>query len=233
MTGIGYAPADIPSGKADTYVASKELLPKVAFAVYSADDQSLDFYKRFEVPKVGDTFEGKTVTEVYTGMETTRYTAIDPNDSDGATNVPWYSRSSDCKSVSVVDDGIKPINIAFWFHHFDNCISFDVSNLDTSSVLSIEHTFYSCKNVKNLDLSTWDLSHCESAVSAFAWSSKLESIEFGSISTANFKSYGCYWMFTGCSNLSLDCSEWIIDPSAANYAFNSGAPGVIPPKTWK
>lgn len=39
-------------------------------------------------------------------------------------------------------------------------------------------------------------------------------------------------MFTDCSNLSLDCSEWIIDPSAANYAFNSGAPGVISPKAW-
>ena len=214
-------------------------LPKAwqptAFAVYSTDDGSLDFYKREfrKLPKIGDTFEGKTVTEVYTGIETTRYTPIDYNDSNGATNVPWYSRSSDCKSVSVVDNGIKPINLAFWFHRFKNCISFDVSKLDTSSTLGIEHIFYDCENVKNLDLSTWDLSHCESAVSAFAYCYNLESIEFGSIPTANFKSYGCYWMFSDCSKLSLDCSEWVIDPSAIQYAFNSGAPNVIPPKTWK
>ena len=234
-TGQGYATADIPSGKADTYVASKELLPKVAFAVYSADDSSLDFYKRVlcDVPVVGDTFEGKTVTEVYTGIETTRYTPIDYNDSNGATNVPWYNHASDCKSVSVVDDGIKPINLAFWFHRFKNCISFDVSKLDTSSTSGIEHIFYDCENVTDLDLSTWDLSHCETAVSAFAYCYNLESIEFGSISTANFKPYGCYWMFSDCSKLSLDCSEWIIDKSAIKYAFNSGAPGVISPKTWK
>lgn len=115
------------------------ILPKSwqagAFAVYSEGDRSLDFYKRSncELPAVGSTFEGKTVAEVYTGIETTRYTPIDYNDSNGATNVPWYSRSSDCKSVSVVDNGIKPINLAFWFHRFKNCISFDVSKLDTSS----------------------------------------------------------------------------------------------------
>ena len=215
------------------------ILPKpwqsTAFAVFSSDDKSLNFYKREfkDMPKVGDTFEGKTVTDVYTGIETTRYTPIDYNDSNGATNVPWYSRSSDCKNVSVVDNGIKPNDIAFWFHRFKNCISFDVSKLDTSSVSCIEHIFYDCENVKNLDLSTWDLSHCESAVSAFAYCYNLESIEFGSISTANFKSYGCYWMFSDCSKLSLDCSEWVIDPSAIQYAFNSGAPNVIPPKTWK
>ena len=215
------------------------ILPKAwqagTFAVYSEDDDSLDFYKRSncELPTAGDTFEGKTVTEVYTGIETTRYTPIDYNDSNGATNVPWYNHASDCKSVSVVDDGIKPINLAFWFHRFKNCISFDVSKLDTSSTSGIEHIFYDCENVKNLDLLTWDLSHCESAVSAFAYCYNLESIEFGSISTANFKSYGCYWMFSDCSKLSLDCSEWVIDPSAIQYAFNSGAPNVIPPKTWK
>ena len=215
------------------------ILPKAwqagTFAVYSEDDGSLDFYKRSncELPTAGDTFEGKTVTEVYTGIETTRYTPIDYNDPNGATNVPWYNHASDCKSVSVVDDGIKPINLAFWFHRFKNCISFDVSKLDTSSTSGIEHIFYDCENVKDLDLSTWDLSHCETAVSAFAYCYNLESIEFGSISTANFEPYGCYWMFSDCSKLSLDCSEWIIDKSAIKYAFNSGAPDVISPKTWK
>ena len=187
----------------------------------------------WELPAVGSTFEGKTVTEVYTGFETDCYRPIDENASNDATNVPWYSRSGDCKSVSVVDSGIKPSSIAFWFHRFKNCISFDVTKLDTSSVSSLEHIFYDCGNVRDLDLSTWDLSHCVTAVSAFAYCRNLESIEFGPISTAVFKPYGCYWMFSDCSNLSLDCSEWIIDPSAANYAFNSGAPGVIPPKAWQ
>ena len=204
-----------------------------AFAVYSEDDHSLMFYKRRGVPKVGDMFSYRKVTALYTGFETDRYTPIDYNYSNDATNAPWYSSSSDCRSVSVVDGGIKPISISFWFHQFKNCISFDVSKLDTSSVSGIEHIFYNCGNVRDLDLSTWDLSHCVTAVSAFAYCHNLESIEFGPISTADFKPYGCYWMFSDCNNLSLDCSEWIIDPSAANYAFNSGAPGVISPKAWR
>lgn len=35
---------------------------ETAFAVYSEDDHSLDFYKRADVPEVGDKFEFKTVT---------------------------------------------------------------------------------------------------------------------------------------------------------------------------
>lgn len=40
-----------------------------AFAVYSADDKSLSFYKRYGVPAAGEQFEGKTATNVYTGIE--------------------------------------------------------------------------------------------------------------------------------------------------------------------
>ena len=217
-----YEPEDIPDPENGT-----------AFAVYSEDNHSLMFYKRRGVPQVGDMFNYRRVTEVYAGIEKDCYTPIDYNDSNGATNAPWYGRSGDCKSVSVVDGGIKPISIAFWFQHLKNCISFDVSKLDTSSVSGIEHIFYNCGNVRDLDLSTWDLSHCVSAVSAFAYCRNLESIELGPISTADFESCGCYWMFTECNNLSLDCSEWIIDPSAANYAFNYRAPGVIIPKAWR
>ena len=42
--------------------------PAEAFAVYSADDNSLNFYKRSEVPNVGQVFEGRTATAVYTGI---------------------------------------------------------------------------------------------------------------------------------------------------------------------
>ena len=42
-----------------------------AFAVYSADDNSLNFYKRAGMPNAGDQFEGKKVTAVYTGIEDT------------------------------------------------------------------------------------------------------------------------------------------------------------------
>ena len=40
-----------------------------AFAVYSEDDHSFMFYKRRGVPKVGDMFNYRRVTKVYTGFE--------------------------------------------------------------------------------------------------------------------------------------------------------------------
>ena len=52
-------PVDIPDPKRGT-----------AFAVYSADDDSFMFYKRRGVPQVGDMFNDRRVTEVYTGFET-------------------------------------------------------------------------------------------------------------------------------------------------------------------
>lgn len=58
----------------DVFGAGSADKAETAFAVYSADDNSLDFYKRAEVPEVGDKFEFKTVTEVYTGFETGTYT---------------------------------------------------------------------------------------------------------------------------------------------------------------
>ena len=58
-SGIAFKdPVDIPDPKRGT-----------AFAVYSEDDNSLMFYKRRGVPKVGDMFNDRRVTEVYTGFE--------------------------------------------------------------------------------------------------------------------------------------------------------------------
>ena len=88
---------------------------RVAFAVYSADDQSLDFYKRMDVPAVGDTFEGKAVTEVYTGLE-----SLDPQD---VSDLPWDSIRSDVTSVAVADPDISPISLALWFKDMGKLVS--------------------------------------------------------------------------------------------------------------
>ena len=73
----------------DVFGAGSADQAETAFAVYSADDNSLDFYKRAEVPEVGDKFEFKTVTEVYTGFETGTYTLVEtPTDRYGSSNAP-------------------------------------------------------------------------------------------------------------------------------------------------
>lgn len=68
---------------------------KTAFAVYSEDDHSLDFYKRIRIPQAGETLNRKIVTNIYTGFEDNRYTpsgsSADNWKPDATNSTPWFS----------------------------------------------------------------------------------------------------------------------------------------------
>lgn len=248
--GNGYAPADIPSNKAMTYYASKDLLPK-AFAVYSDDDQSLNFYKRSGVPAVGDTFEGKKVTAVYTGIEekpTTQYPQ-------------WKDKASKIKTAVVVDNGIKPVSTAHWFDAgYRNLATVAIAKLDTSSVTDMNSMFNDCykltsvdglsswdtSNVTNMnsmfhscswltsvgDLSSWDTSSVTDMGGMFGYCSYLKSVgDLSNWDTSNVTSMD--GMFYGCSRLNVDCSNWDVGSQKYSSSFNYGAPGVVLPLTWQ
>lgn len=127
---------------------------KTAFAVYSADDNSLDFYKRTEVPTAGSTFEGKTATAVYTGIETYTYTR----------NLPWNGYASKIKTATVVDDGLQPKSTASWFTNCKSITQCDMSKLDTSTLADASGMFYNCSSLTTIgDLSGWDVSNLASS----------------------------------------------------------------------
>ena len=221
--GIGYAPTAIPSKKADTYYASKDLLPK-AFAVYSADDSSLNFYKRAGVPSAGEQFEGKTATAVFTGIETNEY--YDDN--------PWCNYTDEIKTASVVDEGIAPVSTAYWFTSCKNLTAADLTKLDTSNVTRMTEMFHFCSSLAklegisswntskvvsmssmfdlcpltSLDLSNWDTSNVEYMQSMFSSCSTLTSVgDISNWDTSKVTSISD--MFTGCSSLkTLNLSNW-------------------------
>ena len=204
-TGKGYAPADIPSGKADTYVASKELLPKVAFAVYSADDNSLDFYKRTvgDTPAAGDTFEGKTATNVYTGFETETYTGTWPKD-----DCPWFDIAGEVKSVTAVDT-IRPKSMAWWFNQFYYCKSFDLGNIDTSECMSLRRLFSSCASCTSITgLDRWNTDKIVDLSATFDGLISLTSIPgISGWNTGNVKYFAA--VFYNLDRLEqLDISNW-------------------------
>lgn len=116
-----------------------------AFAVYSADDGSLNFYKRAEVPKQGTMYLGKRATAVYTGLE-------------NMTSVPGWmlNYSKDIKTAIVYDEGISPIGTGFWFSQLQNMKTADVSKLDMSKCKNIGCMFTNCTSLTSLDLSAWD-----------------------------------------------------------------------------
>ena len=193
--GNGYAPADIPSNKAMTYTA---VAPKKAFAVYSSDDQSLNFYKRSAVPAAGERFEGKTATAVYTGIETNEY--YDTN--------PWDRYVDDIKTVTVVDQGIAPVSTAYWFAFCKNLTTADLTKLETSNVANMTNMFNFCSSLTKLEgVSDWNTSKVESMSSMFALC-PLTSLDLSNWDTSNVEHLQC--MFSTCSSLTSvgDISNW-------------------------
>lgn len=238
---IGYTPLNIPNNKADTYVANKlsDLLPeKVAFAVYSEDDQSLNFYKRNRIPKIGEQFEGKAVTKVYTDFENVwGY--------DQYNETPWSSIKSSVTNIEFVDE-VNPRSTAYWFNNFSNLISAEITNLNTSGVENMSRMFSGCSklikidglsnlktsNVKlmagvfsycnsltTLDLSTFDTSKVSSMESMFENCISLKSINLSSFDTSNVRYMDL--MFINCASMTaLDLSNFDLSRvTSADFMF--------------
>ena len=167
--GNGYAPANIPSNKAMTYTA---VAPKKAFAVYSADDDSLNFYKRADVPTSGSVFEGKTATEVYKGVEDASYTAA-----DGA---PWSGHAADIASVTVADAGVAPVSTAYWFKGASKLGSVSLAGLDTSQTTSMDGMFDGCSSLESLDLSAMSTRRVTSMTAFLGGCDSLAELSLGS-----------------------------------------------------
>ncbi len=122
----------------------------VNFAVYGesfdADGNSLGnslyFYNR--IANIGseiilDDGSRQTVTEIYTGIA-------------AASTVPWSERAADIKQVKVVDHGVAPNNINYWFEGFTACTDIDLAKLDTSNVVAMSTLFSGCSELETLTL---------------------------------------------------------------------------------
>ena len=190
---------------------------RIAFAVYSADDQSLSFYKRTNIPAAGERFEGKTVTEVYTEFEDSSYSYT--------AKCPWSNRTN-ILTASIVDAGITPLSTAYWFNDcgllssisgleklntskltnitsmFCNCSMLkSVTGLEdwsTSNLVRAGGAFQNCSRLVSLDLTNWDISALTVSVSMFNGCTSLTTIIAGSDWAAIQTSSG---MFYGCSKL--------------------------------
>ncbi len=235
--GNGYAPADIPSNKAMTYTA---VAPKTAFAVYSADDNSLNFYKRAGIPSAGEQFEGKTATAVYTGIEDTNFTikCVAGNRPGGwVDSTSWANYKPSIKTVTVVDEGIQPKSTVNWFAQapfttsaLESC---SLSKINFTSLASSASMFRDCRFLTSVgDLSSWDTSNVTDMNTMFYGCSSLTTIDgLSSWNTSNVTNASS--MFSYCSRLSVNCSNWDVSKVTNHSNFNTNAPGVILPLAWQ
>ena len=175
-------------------------LPKAwqagAFAIYSADDGSLDFYKRVncELPSAGSTFNGKTVTSVYTGFETQRFVDTSSNHSDWTSqqpDTPWWGRRLEISSANVVDTGIRPSSVDYWFYGMENLKAIAVANLDTSSCDDFKMTFGHCGQIETIDLSAWSTASLCNLNGTFLCCLSLSTLDIDGWDTSKVVSFHC------------------------------------------
>lgn len=184
-TGTDYSESQIPASKTDKYTRTK-----TAFAVYSADDNSLTFYKRPVAPAEGAQFLGKTASKVFTGFETGTYSP---------SNVPWAAYRSNVKAVTVADDGIAPVSTANWFYSFTNAASINLSKLDTRNVTDMSWMFYSCQALTALDVSSFGTGSVTSMLCMFSECVSLTTLDLSSFDTGSVTNMIC--IFTECDSL--------------------------------
>lgn len=201
------------SGRYSGVLTSNVITPvqpePVAFAVFSADDSSLNFYKRPNVPEAGTRFEGKTATEVYTGIETNRWFGYER---------PWDSRSASIWSTKVVDV-IQPEYTTSWFKDCSNLISVDLRKLDTSNVKKMDQMFWDCSSLRTLDVSGFNTSKAVKLWSMFKDCSSLKKLDVSGFDTS--KADTLKEMFSGCSTLTeLDVSGFVTSNVEPGLPYN-------------
>lgn len=184
-------------------------------------------------------------------FETDTYTAP-TYDYNGTPNTPWWDHHLDVRKVTVVDKGVQPKSIGFWFQAFRNCKYFEVRQIDMSKCPNMMHAFWSTGAIE-VDLSDMNVSHIENMDAMFGGSTSLEEVSFagwsGTPSSAGYIFYECTklkkldfgniyrftgqqmnWTFYNCRSLVFDCSNWDVSNIKSHTDFAHNAPGVIEPK---
>ncbi len=177
-------------------------------------ENALNFYNR-PIVQSGDEIplgEGKqVVTEVYTDIATLALSK--------AEDQPWSEHQTGINSidsVDVIDAGIQPTNMAYWFSGLGSCTSFNLEKLDTSKVTDMLYMFRGCSAVQTLDLTGFVTSKVTQMGYMFKECTSLTRLDLSNFDTSALVDNGLEGnseqlceMFFGCSELvTLDISSF-------------------------
>ena len=122
----------------------------VAQAVWCAGNRTLYFVNLEQVSK-DDTFDGQTVSAVWSGPDVTN----SPSTSQ------WYSRAMDATTVKFDSSfkDVQPKSLQKWFSGLGSLNSIiGIENLNTSEVTTMASMFSLCTSLTSIDVSTFDMS---------------------------------------------------------------------------
>ena len=187
----------------DTYYNSKDEkinlfeLNFEAYAIYSNTDKSLTFIRSLEEPVVGETYNGKVITNVYSGFETAHY------EENGT---PWDAVKTQITRVDFIHE-IKPISTAHWFQGMTKCIEINCEKLNTENVTDMSAMFSGCKLLEVADVSRFNTSKVTSLYDMFYNCQKLKTIDVSNWNTGNVTDMD--FVFQSCYEVeSLNLKNW-------------------------
>ncbi len=174
---------------------------KTAQAIWTEGNTTLTFTYG-NLATVGGTYNGQTVTAVWSGTDVTDTGIIEPGWNEtvkgSVTTVVFKSVFKD----------VKPTSCHYWFDGFANLTTItDISNLNTSNVTDMEEMFYGCKSLTSLDLSSFNTANVTTMSFMFYGCESLSALTFGSNFKVDKVTY-MWYMFGNCKSLaSLNLSN--------------------------
>ena len=179
---------------------------KEAYAIWCEGNSTL----YFTYTTLGDTFDGQTITKVWSGDELTNY-----GDQPQWTEVVYRK----CTKV-VIDQSFSEVKLTSmkrWFKGFSHSdLQFEgLDNLNTSEVTDMSYMFNGCSNLTTIDLRNFDTGNVKNMSGMFRDCGSLTSISgLENLNTSNVTNMS--FMFYGCSSLTvLDLSSF--DVSKVEY----------------
>ena len=166
----------------------------VAYVLWCEGNKTLYFTVPDNRVKVGDTYNGQTVTSLWKGAEV----LMAGNDGPG-----WNVVNSQAEHV-VFDESFKrarPTSCRQWFSNFAKLTAIqDLHNLCTSEVTTMAYMFDGCSSLKELTLGFFDTSNVTSMHGMFYGCYELEHLNLNAWNTQQVTDMGA--MFRQCYELS-------------------------------
>ena len=154
------------------YGNDPELPGNTAYAIWCEDNTTLYFDYRVLGLQAGDTYQGHTVTAVWSGANVV---ASPSNDKP-----LWQSTcAATCTDVVFTDvfQAMRPVSLYGWFYEFKQMTTLThLENLSTKRATTMAYMFYYCSSLEEIDLNSFDISSDLIVTSMFERCSNLAAI---------------------------------------------------------
>ena len=164
--------------------------------IWCESNTTLYFINSETLYAAGGTYDGQTVSRVWSGTDVTATQPI---------NYPDFNHAVDESCTRVVFDesfaSVRPTSCACWFNYCEKLKTIEgLKNLNTSEVTSMFSMFCNCKELTSLDLSSFNTAKVMYMRSMFQNCNMLKVIYVSNNWTVDEVTASQY-MFDGCTNL--------------------------------